>query len=288
MISVIIPVYNTAAYLREALDSVLAQTYKAWECICVDDGSTDGSGDILSEYAGRDSRFVVIRQDNAGQSVARNTALRHVKGDYIYMMDSDDVLEDTLLEEALSRAESTKADIVFFNASVMGDEAWSDYRMAAGWPEAVMTGTQVMRQAMQRRTYRCCVWLMLIKAPLTVCFYPGIIHEDELFAARLYESKSRVVALDRQLVRHRVRSGSTMKRAFSLRNVDCYVTVCRELISTQLPVLQEMARYIIPVIFRTSATIPLMQKPRAFMHMSRAGWLRYTPLKVIVAFWLRS
>lgn len=75
--SIIIPVYNVAPYLRECLDSVLAQicTDWEWEAICVDDGSTDGSGAILDEYAARDGRFKVIHQTNAGVSAARNAAL---------------------------------------------------------------------------------------------------------------------------------------------------------------------------------------------------------------------
>ena len=90
--SIIIPVYNVAPYLRECLDSVLAQTFTDWEAICVDDGSTDGSGAILDEYAARDSRFRVIHQTNAGVSVARNVALEVVKGEWFSFLDGDDLL----------------------------------------------------------------------------------------------------------------------------------------------------------------------------------------------------
>ena len=78
--SIIIPVYNVAQYLRECLDSVLAQTFTDWEAICVDDGSTDGSGAILDEYAAKDWRFRVIHQDNAGVGFARNVALNVARG----------------------------------------------------------------------------------------------------------------------------------------------------------------------------------------------------------------
>lgn len=90
--SIIIPVYNVAPYLRECLDSVLAQTFTDWEAICVDDGSTDGSGAILDEYAVRDGRFRVIHQVNAGVSAARNAALDVANGEYICFLDGDDVL----------------------------------------------------------------------------------------------------------------------------------------------------------------------------------------------------
>ena len=96
--SIIIPVYNVAPYLRECLDSVLAQTFTDWEAICVDDGSTDGSGAILDEYAAKDTRFCVIHQSNAGVSAARNAALDTEKGGWFLFLDGDDVLRSDGLE----------------------------------------------------------------------------------------------------------------------------------------------------------------------------------------------
>ncbi len=96
--SIIVPAFNVAPYLRECLDSVLAQTIADWECICVDDGSTDGSGAILDEYAARDMRFRVIHQANAGVGTARNRALDMVRGEWICFLDGDDVWHRRLLE----------------------------------------------------------------------------------------------------------------------------------------------------------------------------------------------
>lgn len=90
--SIIIPVYNVAPYLRECLDSVLAQTFLDWEAICVDDGSTDESGAILDEYAAKDRRFRVFHQPNAGVSAARNKALDEAKGEWIGFLDADDMI----------------------------------------------------------------------------------------------------------------------------------------------------------------------------------------------------
>jgi len=96
--SIIIPVYNVAPYLRECLDSVIAQTFTDWEAICVDDGSTDGSGAILDEYAAKDKRFRVIHQKNAGVSAARNAALDIASGKWFLFLDGDDVLRNDGLE----------------------------------------------------------------------------------------------------------------------------------------------------------------------------------------------
>ena len=108
--SIIIPVYNVAPYLRECIDSVLAQTYSDWEAICVDDGSIDGSGVILDEYAARDLRFRVIHQSNSGVSVARNAALDVARGKWFLFLDGDDVLRNDGLETFLPYIGVDKCD----------------------------------------------------------------------------------------------------------------------------------------------------------------------------------
>ena len=111
--SIIIPVYNVAPYLRECLDSLLAQTYTDWEAICVDDGSTDGSSAILDEYAAKDKRFRVFHQANAGVSAARNKALDNAKGEWIWFVDSDDILKPYALDTfAMIK---NKADVTFIS-----------------------------------------------------------------------------------------------------------------------------------------------------------------------------
>lgn len=91
--SIIIPVYNVAPYLRECLDSVLAQIFTDWEAVCIDDGSTDGGGAILDEYAAKDERFKVIHQENAGVSAARNYALENAVGEWVTFLDADDKID---------------------------------------------------------------------------------------------------------------------------------------------------------------------------------------------------
>lgn len=93
-ISIIIPVYNTEKYLRRCLDSIVVQTHRDWECIIVDDGSTDGSAAICDDYDKKDSRFKVLHKENGGVSSARNVGLENSTGDWIYFCDSDDKLHD--------------------------------------------------------------------------------------------------------------------------------------------------------------------------------------------------
>ncbi|WP_407376090.1 glycosyltransferase family 2 protein [Methanobrevibacter sp.] len=115
-VSVIIPVYNAADYLKESLDGILNQSLSDIEVICVDDGSKDNSLEILNEIAASDSRVKVYHQENRGGGAARNVALTHASGEYIYFMDADDKLKDGALEECYEIAEAKNLHFIIFQA----------------------------------------------------------------------------------------------------------------------------------------------------------------------------
>ncbi len=114
-ISVIIPIYNTAKYLAECLDSVLAQTFSDFEIICINDGSTDDSPKILARYHQQDSRIIIIDQQNAGVSAARNAGLQKAVGKYIAFVDSDDTVAPDFISTLYKVAEKHNADVVYSN-----------------------------------------------------------------------------------------------------------------------------------------------------------------------------
>ena len=111
-VSVIMPVYNAGAYLRAAVDSVLAQTFKDFELILVDDGATDGSGAICDEYANSDSRVIVRHGRNGGICASRNVGMDMARGEWIAFCDHDDFMEPTMLETALAATDGTRFQIV--------------------------------------------------------------------------------------------------------------------------------------------------------------------------------
>ena len=115
IISIIIPVYNVERFLRRCLDSVLRQTFQYWQAICVNDGSTDGSLEILQEYAAKDSRFKVINKKNGGLSDARNTGMKYAKGEYVLFLDSDDFIHDQTLELMFGTIKQKRADMALFD-----------------------------------------------------------------------------------------------------------------------------------------------------------------------------
>lgn len=111
-VSVIVPVYNCAGYVERCVRSIMAQTHRDIEIICVDDGSTDESGKILDQLSMEDSRIRVIHQKNAGVSAARNAGIETARGDYITFVDSDDAIEPDMYETLLSFFQDDQVDIV--------------------------------------------------------------------------------------------------------------------------------------------------------------------------------
>ena len=122
-VSVIIPAWNVSSYLRQCLDSVINQTMTNIEILCVDDGSTDDTPNILSEYAKKDSRISVIHQENRGAGAARNNALQYVRGKYLSILDSDDFFEPDMLEKSFTAAEENQAEIVVFGCDFYSESS---------------------------------------------------------------------------------------------------------------------------------------------------------------------
>lgn len=110
VVSIIIPVYNAEAYLNICLDSILKQSYKCWECILIDDGSSDRSGEICDMYVQKDQRYTVYHTVNCGSSAAREFGLNKAKGEYLYFVDSDDWLAENAVENQYNYMETTKSD----------------------------------------------------------------------------------------------------------------------------------------------------------------------------------
>ena len=122
-ISVIVPIYNVEPYLGECLDSLCGQTLRNIEIIGVDDGSTDGSGALLDEYAAKDKRIIAVHQKNAGVSAARNAGMRLARGEYLAFVDGDDWRERTAYEDILQKLQGRRPDIVIFrHTSIYGGE----------------------------------------------------------------------------------------------------------------------------------------------------------------------
>ena len=121
-ISVIVPLYNCIEYFPQCMDSILAQSFKDFEIIVVDDGSTDGSYELAEQYAKTNGNVIALQQEHRFAGVARNTGMGHARGEYLIFLDSDDYFEENLLHDALARIEETNADICAFGAKSLNNQ----------------------------------------------------------------------------------------------------------------------------------------------------------------------
>lgn len=298
-VSVILPVYNVAPYLDETFTSLLSQTLQEIEIIAVNDGSNDNSEEIIQKYAQQDRRINYFTQHNQGQSAARNLALQYAKGEYIYMMDSDDVLADPdALRLCYEYAERNNADFIFFDGDTLQEEGtlhltWDYKRTEDLQEDKAYQGEKLLNEMLDKWKHNCVVWLLFIKhhylKQIGLDFYPGIIHEDELFTTKLTLQSDKIFCLKKSFVNHRVRSASTMGIHYSKRNINCYLTVIDELLKWQdSPIIHKFARYTLSKVFYTGHQIAFKEKPAVFWRAVRSGYLKYIGFKSAMVFWLKK
>ena len=226
--SIIIPVYNVESYLRDCLDSVLRQTFSDWEAICVDDGSTDGSSDILADYASRDSRIRVVTQPNSGLSAARNTGLDHAQGKYILFLDSDDWLSIDALNRIYGKTNDDE-DFVAFNGCLYYQESsftdvadtLDEISHPTGWDYYISHVNEHRRFAFTCAVIRCYRKQFLIENQLY--FKDGILHEDNLFTPIVCYYAQKVKQINDVIYYYRIRQNSIMTTRGQKHNVDMIV-----------------------------------------------------------------
>lgn len=225
-ISVIIPVYNTEQYVDAAIKSVLSQTHTDFELIIINDGSTDRSLERILSYKNLDSRIFVLSQENQGPGAARNRGLEMARGEYIYFMDSDDLLEPESLATCFALACRNQLDLVAFSAAAFSDlpgaaEAFNNYQK----PDLLVpsSGETLFATLKAGKTYSCspCLYLFSRKLleSMSLWFDEGCLHEDEGFTAELYCRATRAISLSNKFFRRRIRPGSTMTSPLSLKHL---------------------------------------------------------------------
>ncbi len=206
LVSVIIPVYNVAPYLREALDSVVRQTYRNLDVIIVDDGSTDGSDAICEEYRS-DPRVRIIHQENRGLSNARNRGLDLAKGEYIAFLDSDDAYEPEFAERMLEAMEN--ADVAVCRYKVHRGTLDKGGRTEPSIKEGCYDRKEALRAIMER-SINFSVWNKFYRKELwsRIRFPDGHNYEDIDTIYRILDVCDQIRVLNRILYLHRKRPGS--------------------------------------------------------------------------------
>lgn len=233
-VSVIVPVFNSAAWLHECLLSVLGQSRVSMEVICVNDGSTDDSSRILHEYATSDSRVIVVDRPNGGLSAARNSGLDAARGRYVCMIDSDDYWKVDELADLVTRADEDRLDVLLFDAESFFDAGVSEasYKAYAKYYERkrsyseVVEGARLMAEMSEKRDYRQSACLYLIRRSMLesaeLRFIQGILHEDNPFTFNLLLHAARAAHVKKAMYARRVRPGSIMTTGATERSMQGY------------------------------------------------------------------
>lgn len=181
LISILIPVYNREQYLRKCLDSACFQTYTNIEIICVNDGSTDSSADILAEYEAKDSRIIVITQENQGLSGARNSGMKAVSGEWICGLDSDDWLELDALEKLVPLLDAD-IDCLLFERNYIWKNPEDDRKVKRIDFEGKYAITEELLMAGVNANFHCKLWRTDFLRERGVSFLHGKLYEDVHFA----------------------------------------------------------------------------------------------------------
>ena len=213
LVSVIVPVYNVFPYIREALDSVIDQTYSNLEIILIDDGSTDGSGKICDEYASRDSRIRVIHQEKKGLSAARNAGLDIMTGDLVAFLDSDDAFQNNFIEKTLLTLIRENVDIVLCKYTVhQTTKQMSSSSLKHKMPviDSGVYNTKETLSALIDGKINVSVWNKLYRKIVwdSVRFAEGHVCEDYEVTYIISSQIDKVCVLSDSLYFHRKRQGS--------------------------------------------------------------------------------
>lgn len=225
-VSIIIPVYNVAPWLGECLESVISQDYENLQIICVNDGSSDDSPQILSGYAEKDPRIVIYDQKNQGPAVARNSGMKLAEGKYISFLDADDLMAKGFLKKAVERIENDSLQILRFNSDYFYEsdsirDRLKGFSHKYDYP-GIYTGPDFYQTLKKNHEYSVVVWRSIYLRKFLTDFhitfnYPP--HEDDLFTFQCYLLSDRIGFMNEAGVHHRYRDGSIMTVEHSLINV---------------------------------------------------------------------
>lgn len=244
-VSVILPVYNAATTITRMLDSLRDQTLVDFEVLMIDDGSTDNSGAILDEYAQKDNRFRVVHKKNEGVSAARQTGVELAQGEYVIHADSDDWVDQTMLEELYAKAENDDADVVicdFFSNTDTGQTLCKQR-------PSELKADVILRELFQQLHGSCCNKLVRQACynKYNVRFPKGINHcEDLLFWAQLLQHNDVKVSYLPKAFYHYYVNSNSITRHYTRSTYEMrlkYLTKLYEILSPKYKSIKQQAAF---------------------------------------------
>ncbi len=221
MISIVIPVYNTAQYLPACIDSIIQQSYKDFEMILVDDGSTDDSPELCDQYAAQYPFVTALHYENHGPSFARNKGTEAAKGDYILYIDSDDLIVPGHLQSMIDTAEKFRAGMVLGSFSYLSGSLNESKNLPVADPYT-LSGMEALEEMLSGRLFGASACNILLNASLakSISFPEGKFHEDDLTSYKYYLHTETVAIQPAGIYYYRQHGASIMHRAFGPTVID--------------------------------------------------------------------
>lgn len=215
MFSIIVPVYNVENHLKRCIDSLIYQTFQDIEIVLIDDGSTDGSGQICDVYAEFDSRIVVVHKPNGGLSSARNEGIERATHDYILFVDSDDYIEQKTCEILKSSIENLSPDIIVGNArEIINGKSGEIFEYPFLNTHTLYTSKEFLKKSILNNTVFVMSWLFIYKKEFLkekkLLFMDNIFHEDVEFFPRVFLSTDKILYMKYRFYNYEIHSSSIM------------------------------------------------------------------------------
>ncbi len=221
-LSVVIPVYNVEKYLIECIESVCMQSYRNLEIILVNDGSTDGSLKICEDFASKDSRIMVVSQENGGLSAARNTGIKHATGDYITFIDSDDYVDINMFSYMIEQMEKENADISVCNFEKFWGNSTEKKDLLYNDSESLTSIDALGKLYTDEQVIYVTAWGKIYRRDFfdDITYPVGRINEDVFTTYKTYAKAEKIIYLDMPFYKYRQREGSIIHTPFSIKNLD--------------------------------------------------------------------
>lgn len=222
LISIIVPIYNTADYLPTCLDSILAQTYQNIEIVLINDGSTDNSTKIAQDYIKKDPRIKLFNQKNQGLSAARNTGIQKSTGEYLTFVDSDDAIEPTMLKSMLTALKTSKATIAVCSFKEIYPNGKIVHFNHQHYPTTTYNTEEALSAMLEERGFMVSVTMKLFPHDYfkTVKFPVGKLHEDLGTTYKLIMQASKIVFLPDEFYLYYHHGTSITTQKFDNRKLD--------------------------------------------------------------------
>lgn len=275
LVSIIVPVYNVEKYLSQCVDSILAQTYHNLEVILVDDGSTDGSGEICEEYTKLDSRVLCIHKDNGGPGEARNFGVNQAHGEYLAFMDSDDYISHHFIDVMISLLKQEKIDIAMLRGGIGFWDGKKEPELAHDAYEykvSVMTSDEALKLQLEQNIATGAPWRVVCRDMYDGIKFPSTLFAEDLATTyKLFLKAKNVAVVDGSFYAYRKHMDSIVRQPISKKKMNGVIKVARELIEDIGTVRPDLRPYAVSRGFAMLYSV-FLQVPQTYIAESKEIW----------------